>query len=192
MTENIEMWVSRGLSTNWSVSHARETEGYAVCTLKWGDKKLASCNGGGYDMVGTVFAIWMCRTFKDELKALKLKQFPSWDHNGITKRGFYGLTFHDPNYDPGKTKIKCKDGVMRTIDEAEKLGESLGLERYQDQFKASSPTPTKRHTIPYMDGACGLSAVEDVMHALGIKLRHIDATAKRTTWLIEKYDVRNK
>lgn len=140
-------------------------------------------------MIGTVFANWMCREFKAELNALKLKQFPDdsfGSPNGTRK--FYGLSFHDPTYDPGKTKIKCEDGVIRTIAEAEALGKSLGLDRYQDQFKASSPTPTKRHTEPYMDGACGFDCVNRVMHALGLHIRHVDEASKKAVWEIEKYD----
>jgi hypothetical protein len=42
---------------NWSISRARDTEGYNVLTARDSrGRKVAGCCGGGYDMEGTVFA----------------------------------------------------------------------------------------------------------------------------------------
>lgn len=45
------------LSEKWTVSHAKDTEGYNICTVKdiRGTAK-GQCNGGGYDMAGTSLA----------------------------------------------------------------------------------------------------------------------------------------
>jgi hypothetical protein len=92
-------------------------------------------------------------------------------------RYFYGLSFHDPNFDPGKAVIgtDCDDRTMtnngeakgKTVEQAEKDGETIGLERYQAFYRASSKVPTERHTVPLIDGACGFSSVERIMKAIG-------------------------
>src|SRR3990167_6929422 len=67
-------------------------------------------------------------------------------------RYFYGLTYHDPNFDPGKAVIgqdyhdrtMGQDAQGKTVAEAEAEGKSLGLERYQAFYRASSKAPTDR------------------------------------------------
>ncbi len=68
------------LRLKWSVSRARETEGYNICTLWDGDKRY-SCNGGGYDMIGTVFGDWLFRQAPREISQLDEKEF-----YGLNKR----------------------------------------------------------------------------------------------------------
>lgn len=105
----------------------------------------------------------------------------------IDGRYFYGLTYHDPTYDPGKARIG-KDTTDRTfggsngetVEEAEKAGKSLGLERYQAFYSASSKHPTKRHRVPLIDGGCGFSSVEAIMKAIGLQLRWINTRSKKT------------
>ena len=138
----------------WTVSKARDSYGYNIMTLYVNDKKVAQCNGGGYDMKGTVLGQWIATTFKDQL--LKLKQ------------EFCGLTYHDPNYDPNKEIIKGQ-----TIAEREKEGKSLGLERYQAFYAASSKLPTEKHIIPEINGATGFSSVEKILKTIGCELEYI-------------------
>ena len=99
-------------------------------------------------------------------------------------RSFCGLTFHDPNYDPSKAVIgkDCSDRTLtngdvgslgKTVEEAEKAGNSFGLERYQAIYKASSKFATKRHTEPSIDGACGFSEVQKVLRAIGLDLKSV-------------------
>jgi hypothetical protein len=102
-------------------------------------------------------------------------------------RYFYGLTYHDPNYDPGKAVVStdCDDRTLGgapglTVDEAEKQGKSLGLERYQAFYRASSKVPTERHTVPSIDGACGTSAVERIMKAIGLTLEYVPTRSKKS------------
>lgn len=102
-------------------------------------------------------------------------------------RFFYGLTFHDPDYNPGKARIgkDCADRTLgkvakgKTVEQAEKDGESMGLERYQAFYSASSKTPTKRHRIPSIDGACGMSSVETIAKAIGLSVAWVPTRAKR-------------
>jgi len=118
------------------------------------EKKVSSCNGGGYDMEGTALGDWFAIKFKEEL--LKLD------------KEFYGLTYHDPNYEPGKKIIEGE-----TVEEREKTGKSIGLERYQAFHGASSKTPTNKHVIPLIDGACGFSSVERIINAIGYELERV-------------------
>ena len=135
----------------WGTSRARDTYGYSICTLYVDGKRVAICNGGGYDMKGTCLGDYIASHFPDDLRKLKVE--------------FYGLTFHDPNFKPGEQIIEGE-----TISEREESGKSLGLERYQAFHSSSSRLPTKRHTIPLIDGACGFLSVERIANAIGLKL----------------------
>lgn len=137
------------LETKWTVSRARDTAGYNVCKLYVDGKNVAGCNGGGYDMVGTVIGIWI-EQFQDRLRKLDQE--------------FYGLTFHDPTYDSGKAVIEGKSIAQR-----EKDGDSLGLERYQEFYRASSKVPTKNHTVGMIDGGCGQECMTRLGHANGLE-----------------------
>lgn len=161
--------MSKILEFRWTVSKARDTYGYNICSLYVDGTKVASCNGGGYDMEGTSLGNWVEKAFKDKLMKLKEE--------------FDGLTFHDPNYDPGKAVVEGQ-----TIEEREKEGKSLGLERYQEFYSASSKVPTEKHTVPSIDGAYGFRAVERILEAIGYKLRYIP-TRKRDDKLYELVEI---
>ena len=147
------------LKYKWTVSKAANTYGYNICTLFVNGEKVSRCNGGGYDMQGTCLGDWIERKFKDELLQLK--------------ETFYGLTFHDPNWQPSKEIIK-----------REEEGKSLGLERYQDFYKQSSKLPTEKHTIPVIDGACGVTSVEKILKAVGYLNSCIDYDSGK--YLVER------
>lgn len=158
------------LRFRWGTSRGRDTYGYAICTLFVNGDKRASCNGGGYDMKGTSLGIWIAETFPDRL-------------NKLIDKEYYGLTFHDPNYDPGKAKIGNE-----TVEDREAAGKSLGLERYQAFYSASSKLPTERHTVPSLDGACGFECMVRVLEAIGGKLEYIDQTNKESFYTVTMPD----
>ena len=143
------------LTTKWGVSRGRNTYGYNICSLYVDGSKVASCNGGGYDMTGTVVGLWLAKAYAEQLRKK-------------IKAEFYGLCFINPNYDPGKAKI---DG--ETVEELEKAGKSFGLERYQASYSASSKLPTKLHTVPHLDGACGIDCTWKVAEAIGLKVERV-------------------
>lgn len=150
----------------WTVSRGGNTCGYNICTLYIDGTKVSRCNGGGYDMQGTCLGNWLAVHAKTEL--LKLK------------KEFYGLSYHDPNYDPGKAivGVGCSDRTLdsksagKTVEQAEKDGDSLGLERYQAFYSASSKVPTEKHIEPLIDGACGFGCVEQIGSACGYKFAY--------------------
>lgn len=233
------------IEIKWGTSRGRDTYGYTTCGLYERGKKLAACNGGGYDMRGTVFGIWLAAAYRDKLLLLKPADMPEHSHwepdysaficracivdrvskdlGPVTARsekplhsdGFewpkcpecgaemdrdghagqrvddgrylYGLTFHDPNYDPSKAVIgqDCQDRTLgtgaegKTVAESEAAGESLGLERYQAFYKAASKFPTERHTVPSIDGACGFESVRKIAEAIGLDVRMLDVRSKK-------------
>lgn len=59
-------------------SRGQETYGYITCSLRnaYDMKRLAYCNGGGYDMVGTVFGLWMEKEFQQDLLAIPESEYP--------------------------------------------------------------------------------------------------------------------
>ena len=180
----------------WGTSRGRDTYGYTTCALYIDGRKVAACNGGGYDMKGAVFGEWLAATFADRLRrSRKIRQHVE-RINGELRAGFYGPSFHDPDFDPGKAMIgvDCADRTLgksegETVEQAEAAGKSLGLERYQAFYRASSNIPTKRHRIPLIDGACGMSSVERIADAIGISFRYVHQSAKETIYTV--YDRRH-
>lgn len=244
------------LEFKFGTSRGRDTYGYTICSLYVDGHKVASCNGGGYDMKGTALGRYIARTYAARLRALKPEQMPENSHwerareprrfccdvdcmiahkiakpdsdefdvpsvahdaetcphcGGETRvdthdgqmiddgRGFYGLTFHDPDFDPGKAVIG-QDATDRTfggsegetVEQAEAAGKSLGLERYQAFYSASSKVPTSRHTVPSIDGGCGFSSVERIMAAIGVKLEWIKQRSRKTDLyrVIDEYEAK--
>lgn len=101
-------------------------------------------------------------------------------------RYFYGLSFHNPNYDPGEAVVgvDCTNRTLggeggKTVAEAEAAGESLGLERYQAFYSASSKVPTERHTVPLLDGGTGKSNVESIAKAIGLTFEYLPSASRR-------------
>lgn len=68
------------LQFKWTVSRGRDTDGYNICSLYVEGKKVASCNGGGYDMEGTCLGSWVARRFAERLCKLKEKDMPAQSH----------------------------------------------------------------------------------------------------------------
>lgn len=177
------MTATQTLEFRWTTSRARDSYGYNVCTLYVDGCKVASCNGGGYDMQGTCLGIWVEREYADRLRKLR----PAKIRKQNQGRGFYGLTFHDPDFDPGKAKLPSG----KTVAQAEADGDSMGLDRYQQFHKASSIVPSKRHHVPQIEGGCGISCVQTIMGAIGLKMQYVP-TSKRDDSLYILTDKRSR
>lgn len=235
------------LEFRWTVSRGRDTYGYNICTLYVDGRKVARCNGGGYDMKGTCLGSFIAAAYADRLNGLRPEDMPEQSHwqpdrkricngkcfeewnakrieaiaddkeydgdlprlpedcyecptcGGDTRPSgdgksiddghyFYGLTFHDPNYDPSKAVIgkdcseHClsnEDKTGKTVEEAEAAGVSFGLERIQAVYSASSKHATERHTVPSIDGACGFESVVKIAEAIGLKLEWVHGRRNR-------------
>lgn len=59
------------LEFKWTTSKARDSYGYTICSLWISGRKVAWCDGGGYDMIGAALAEWIQAAFHEELKKLK-------------------------------------------------------------------------------------------------------------------------
>jgi len=105
---------TKHLQIKWTVSRGRDTYGYNICTLRVDSDKVARCDGGGYDMVGTCIGAWLLATFPDRLKTILA-------FNGDHRRdGFYGLEFREPKtFDRHESYI---DGDQMTLDGACGIG----------------------------------------------------------------------
>lgn len=91
-------------------SRGKDTYGYALVTLYHDGVKISSCNGGGYDMAGTVLGEWIKKNF-----SAKLKKFSSNYGTGDTVKGFYGLVFYK---DDGKRVHEYGKDVKVSVDGA--------------------------------------------------------------------------
>ncbi len=63
------------LQFKWTISRGRDTYGYNICSLYVDGKKVTSCNGGGYDMIGTCLGDWIEKEFREELKSLDVDKY---------------------------------------------------------------------------------------------------------------------
>lgn len=64
------------LTVKWTISRARETYGYNVVTLRDATtRERYKANGGGYDMLGTVFGLWLADVWQDRIKSLDPELF---------------------------------------------------------------------------------------------------------------------
>lgn len=73
------------LDLSWSTSRGRDTYGWNICRLDdTSTGKRYRCNGGGYDMAGTVFADWMQATYQQELRAISDRAHARYFGQGLT------------------------------------------------------------------------------------------------------------
>lgn len=95
------------LNISWAVSHGRDTYGYRICRL---DAPMLPtmrttryrCNGGGYDMVGTVLGDWLTEQYQSRLLAVAREQYNYYldgtglhcavDNSSVSR--LYGLTWY--------------------------------------------------------------------------------------------------
>lgn len=166
------------LTVRWGVSRGADSYGYTTCSLKVAGVRRGYCNGGGYDMTGTVLGQFIADEFSEELRSMGTRELVRG-----SRASFYGLSFHDPSFNPGRVVLETADELLggtpgETIEEREAAGASIGLERYQAFHRASSPVPTERHTVALIDGACGLASVERIITALGYSLSRIHSDSR--------------
>ncbi len=117
-------------------------------------------------------------------------------HNGTRiddGRYFYGLSFHDPNYDPLSAKLeRCDDtftkpgDVGKTFRQLRKEGKIVDLDVLRTWYKASSKHATKRHTVPQIDGACGFNSVMDILRAIGYDLEYVQGGKRDDIYILRQ------
>lgn len=117
------------LVEKWTVSRGYGTYGYNICSLWLREgfgkpHKVASCNGGGYDMQGTVLGEYLQDNYQDRLLKLFETSKKDESHSGL----IYATDFY------GMAKVKTKGGYKISLDgtcglsSIENIGRAIGLE----------------------------------------------------------------
>jgi len=113
-------------SVSWSVSKGRDTYGYNICRLDGPNGKRYRTCGGGYDMVGTVLADFMCDQFQIQLRELVLLNAERTEECGYSVSGYrklpelYGLTVTPK----GRVEVDGACGVSSVI----KIFRAIGID----------------------------------------------------------------
>lgn len=95
------------LELTWTISKARDSYGYNRLTLRDGNDKFVTC-GGGYDMIGTVFAHWLWKNCKQKIiNTIK----PDGEPNGFY--GYFNRNGHQ--YIDGACGLDCMKRIAKEI-----------------------------------------------------------------------------
>lgn len=136
------------LHVTFGTSRGRDTYGYTLVTLRENGKVKARCNGGGYDMRGTVFADWLYAEYQAQLLELaKISdRFPRYVWNAVKGEG--------------------SSYVYPDRDKRESL--------YGGHFYINGSSDNR---VPHvtLDGGCGFSSMVRIAEAIGLTVRQIDA-----------------
>lgn len=111
------------LSLSWTTSRGQDTYGYNICRLDSRTKRY-KCSGGGYDMVGTVFGMWLNAEHQERLKKLfsdRPVEDCKYQVPGYNKiPGLYGITLSP------KGEAHCDGGCG--INSMISIAEAIGIE----------------------------------------------------------------
>lgn len=112
------------LTFKWSISKAKDTYGYNICSLYVDGSKVASCSGGGYDMKGTVLASYLVKEYQSKLMMIQsqARNFHIQDinmkwKNTTNEKGLYGLSLIEPKKLKSHMSIDgaCGQSAVETI-----------------------------------------------------------------------------
>lgn len=101
LRNDLNNYGSLPLEIKWSISRGRDTYGYNICSLYVYGTKVTDCNGGGYDMIGTVIGELVTALFKSELEELS-KGADLTNHHSDGRE----IKFHNPKYG-GRYESNC-------------------------------------------------------------------------------------
>jgi hypothetical protein len=108
------------LAVRYSTSRGRDTFGYNVVTVTDQEtRKRFSCNGGGYDMLGTSLAEWMVATYQGRLRTISDRAHMTYDtehNNTCNAEGLYGMYA----YADGRVRVDgaCGESSVQRIAKA--------------------------------------------------------------------------
>lgn len=112
------------LSLSWSTSRGKDTYGYNICRLD--DRNSGErfkCCGGGYDMVGTVFADWLMANYPIELCGLNVfaNHFVSKSEGHVSNPNgkYYGTRYY---VDENRMYIDGACGLDSVLEIAKAIG----------------------------------------------------------------------
>ena len=129
------------LAVRWSTSRGRDTYGYNICSVTdQVTSKRYSCNGGGYDMLGTSFGEWLTETYQNALHEIGDRAYVTYydqdtDPNRYNDDGLYGMY----RYADGRISLDGACGIESMLKIAKALG--IGVHATWDR---------KGHTTGYI------------------------------------------
>jgi len=154
---------SVALLFKWTISQARDSEGWNICSLWVRETKEASTCGGGYDMKGTALGNYIEKRFQDRLLKLHRR---AGSRYSVAPEG-------SPAAKAGKAyKRLTTPGKKRPWSDH---GELYGLTAY---YKRGESKPYKMS----MDGGCGFSCMVDIGRAVGLSFRYQYANTNETLY----------
>lgn len=153
------------LRITYGTSRGRDTYGYALVSLHENGRKVASCNGGGYDMRGTVFGEWLQNTYAERLLELA-KKTPG----AFSQCNWNGELGPDAHYArvPAERKVELYGGTYY----------ANGGQGKSDYHDARSPFVS-------LDGGCGFESMRRIAEAIGLNIRTVDGGKKLDVLLVE-------
>jgi len=163
--------VNHELRIKYGTSRAANTYGYGLVSLYDGGKKVAACNGGGYDMRGTVFGEWLEKTYQERLVALAKAT-----KGAFARANWNGELGDESNYVrlPADRKVELYGGTYYENGSRESVHGRKGAQKYI----AKPPHVT-------LDGGCGFESIYRIAKAIGLNVRTVDAGKKLDILLIE-------
>ena len=127
------------LAVRWSTSRGRDTYGYNICSVTdQATSKRYSCNGGGYDMLGTSFGRWLTETYQNALHEIGDRAHVTYNESFVVTRrvdGLYGMY----RYADGRISLDGACGIESMLKIAKALG--IGVHATWDR---------KGHTTGYI------------------------------------------
>ncbi len=110
------------LAVRWSTSRGRDTYGYNICSVTdQVTSKRYSCNGGGYDMLGTSFGEWLTETYQNALREIGDRAHMTYNEIFDATRnddGLYGMY----RYADGRISLDGACGIEPMLKIAKALG----------------------------------------------------------------------
>lgn len=138
------------LHLTFGTSRGRDTYGYAIVTLTDSDTgKKFRCNGGGYDMVGTVFGEWLQNTYQESLMAISNRCQVEYDFS------------ESPRKRVENTADNTLYGMARLINLKGEGKKYFGADRIA------------------LDGACGINSMIRIAEAIGLKVRYMPTKGRK-------------
>ena len=116
LRNDLETYGSLPLEIKWSISRGRDTYGYNICSLYVYGQKVTDCNGGGYNMIGTVIGELVTALFGAELSELSMSADLTNHHSDGRE-----IKFHNPKYG-GRYESDCYGLYTSDYDNNRKVG----------------------------------------------------------------------
>src|SRR3972149_5435570 len=80
------------LQFKWTQSRGRNTDGWNICSLYFDGKKVSRTCGGGYDMQGAAFGIFLTEKYQDRLTVENSEGFKPSKNGKIYLDGAAGFS----------------------------------------------------------------------------------------------------